>query len=531
MENFEFINDLAKSSSRKHQIRKYLIFFSIFISVGLYRYVIDYLSKEEDFFNIVSEYIPIGGTSFSFYSNSNVKDENSIYRYFATSVNENSKSINVEIKGNAGNAIQNAYGVINTPKSFGIIQSDTYLNVNILNGINDIDVITPLYMEKLHIFVKVNSGLPENLKVISKNDSTSINFIKKAILSGNFYAGSFNSSARLLLPRLLDIWGLEYPQEISSLNDISISEMFRELEKEDDISEPKVAMVFMGTNNYLIQNYENFLEKNNIRLLGISANDILDLNSKLDQRLQITKFGDQYGNVSNTTTAGVLALLVGSNDLTNSEKHSFLKIIAEVYKDKEIQKISKNPSIQITEAKTYLDEKVHNDFMVFLRSLLIFMVTVFSSTFMLSNLLIQVRSLSQQSKYYTNIYRIYNIVIRENSATGSEEISPHKQEIQKAEYIAKGMENLTKLGKIIREDYSTGGITNKHHDYLLNNLNNVLDWFEQKLVNRISSSIEKLKSGSDYVNDLKISLLKWHSESFLNIGSYQMLIKKLNSKL
>lgn len=530
MNDFEFIDQLTKSPSIKYRIRYFIIALAILTSVGFYRYYIDYFEKEQDFITVLKELLPFNFTTYQFFSHSK-PDEVSIYRKFAESFEELADGkINVKIRGQKGNAIENAYGVLNTPKSFGIIQSDTYLSVDFLKNPEKVNIITPLYMERLHIVVSDTSREYKNLKVISAEDPLSIKLIEDAMEKGTFYSGRFNSSGRIILPHLLRQWDIKSSYKLSDLQDIGMKEMIENLKKDDPrLPFPRVAIMFVGSSDYLIQ---QLLNNEKIGLIGLSPGDVHDLNNLDGVDLDITNFGSIYEKYSNLSTAGAMATLIGSTDLTTSELHNFILTMKEVYNLEEVKKISSNPPVLIDDISDFLEKDRKNKWIVFFRSFLVFFISVVATSFVISTMLLNISSYAKQSNYYKHIYKVYQLVLAKNNSNnqGIEGVD-HDVQYQKAIRLIEGMTALDKIAKAVREDYSTGGITTKHHQYLLDNSNHVFNWFETKLVNRLSFVILKIPKEPKREYELKEKILKWHSDGLLCITNFNLLIDKFDESI
>lgn len=525
MKDFDFIDQLVTSPRIKYRLKYYIVIISILFSVGIYRYYIEYFQKEKDFISVLSELLPFNFITYQFFSHSK-QDEVSIYRKFAEGFEEKAEGrMSIKIRGEKGNAIENAYGVLNTPKSFGIIQSDTYLSVDFLENKEKVKIITPLYMERLHIVVADPNNEYGSSKVISSEVPQSIELIQKALENETLYAGRFNSSGRILLPRLLRQWGINSSYKLSELRDLGMKDMIERLKSDDpSIGYPRVAIMFVGSSDYLIQ---ELINDESLGLRGLSPADVIDLNKSDKVDLEITNFGSIYGNSSNTTTAGAMATLIGSTDLSTSELHEFILIFNDLYKSDEIKKISANPPILIDDIADFLEKDIQDRWLDFIRSFMVFILSVIGTSFIISSMLLSISSNIKQSRFYRNIFKVYNLVLLKNNHIG-QSISGTEldSQYQKAIRLIEGMIALEKIGLSVREDYSTGGLTIKHHQYLLDNSNHVFNWFETKLVNRLSFVIEKTPKEPKRIKELKEKLLKWHSDGNLKMDSYNALMDK-----
>lgn len=525
MKDFDFIDQLVSSSGIKFRLKYYIVALSLLFSVGIYRYYIEYFHKEKDFVSILAELLPYNYTTYKFFSHSN-QDDVSIYRLFAEGVDEMSHDrMSISIKGKKGNAIENAYGVFTNPKSFGIIQSDTYLSVDFLEDKKKVKIITPLYMERLHIVVADSNNQYSSSKVITSEVPESIELIQKALENGTLYAGRFNSSGRILLPHLLRQWGINSSYKLSELEELGLKDMITTLKRDDPrLGYPRIAIMFVGSGDYLIQ---ELLNDESLSLRGLSPADVIELNKSEKVDLEITNFGGIYDKYSSITTAGVMAKLIASNDLSTSELHNFILILKNLYSTDKFINITGNPPVLINDIEEFLERDIQDKWFEFIRSFMIFILSVVGTAYIIASMLLSISSNIKQGKFYKNIFKVYNLVVEKNNNTG-ESISgiEHDSQYQKAIRLIEGMIALEKIGLSVREDYSTGGLTIKHHQYLLDNLNHVFTWFETKLVNRLSFVIEKTPKEPKRIKELKEKLLKWHSNGNLKMDSYNILMAK-----
>lgn len=505
---------------------------AILLSVATYRYFVDYFSQESDFIALVAEFLPFGEKEYSFFSHNASEDgaSVSVYAQLANAVEQKGTSVmKVEPKGEKGSALENAYGVLNKPKSFGIVQSDTYLSADFLKDENRINEISKLYMERLHIlYVWDPNAEPLDIEVISSTNAESVNLVENALDTRSLFPGKVSSSSRLLLPHLMDVWDVKNAHLISQAENFDMDQAIDSaIENNSEISYPRLAFFMIGSNKDV---YDKVKAAKNARFLGLSPSDIHCMNRHDDIDLALTHYGGIYGEYSAKPTAGAFATLIGSNDLNANEIFHFLTILEEVTHTGALEEVFGDPPISIADIRDSYKNDTSKVFWLFVRSLIVFIITVVSTSYILSNLFLRVISTFKHNAYYRGMMEIYRVLTQiDDSQLRAPSLSEFEDQYRRAVQIKNGMRRLEKKGREMREDYNTGGITMAHHQYLLTNMNHVFDWFENKLTNRLSYVIEKAPKSFIEVKNIPSTILSWHSDGLLSADSYSFLLGRFNS--
>jgi len=532
MEPIKFVTQVVTSPSIKFRFKYTIFILALLLSVAFYRYIVDYFSQEKDFISMVLEMLPINNRTYEFWSHANTVDDASIYAKLAKAMESEQGSLKISIKGSKGIALDNAFGVLNTSKSFGIIQDDTYINADFVKNDNKIKEITKLYMERLHILCIDKPERLKNINKISSKDIESIKLITDAIDQGTFFAGKSQASARILLPHLLETWGIKNAYKLPGGSNHSMEEMIDEILNQDsEIGYPRIAIFFVGTNIEIIEKLYRGINSKEVKLLGVSPIDIRKVNELQEVDLEITNFGQAYDKYKDVPTAGSFATLIGSKDLTPKEIYQFLSILDKVIKDAEFKDIFDNPPIPLRDVKEFYQEDDKKGNFTFLRSLIIFITAIIISTFLFSNLILNIISTGKQSIYYKNIIEVYRTLSKINKTNINMDKSPEYQfQYSKAIQIKEGILKFEEIGWKIREDYNTGGITINHHKYLMENLNHVFVWFEKKLTYRLTFVISKMPNEIADEIGLKDTILQWHSNGLLSTNSFDFLMRRFKIK-
>ena len=131
--------------NKKNKVRYALFAFALFISVFLYRYVVNFFDPGNDIITQLRRMIV--DESYSFYSGSEGGFYIQIGQTLENATRKHAPIVIANRKTLGGE--ENARRVMITPRSFGLVQEDTVRQKDFAR--DHIEFITPLYLERLHI--------------------------------------------------------------------------------------------------------------------------------------------------------------------------------------------------------------------------------------------------------------------------------------------------------------------------------------------------------------------------------------------
>lgn len=514
----EYLSDLT-NSSRIITLRDFIIGFSIVMSSIVYTYFMDYYNSDNDFINRMWGILTNQKKSYSFYSDNIDADATSIYAKIGKALKNHSDrdpDLNVILKGKTGSAYENAFGVMNNKQAFGLIQSDTYLNVPNLRE-NTIE-IAPIYMERLHIICHCDSSIKKFEELFD-----TANYQETL-----FYIGKPGSSSNLMFPLLKSHFNGSKPPELDNIDTkANFTEMSLALKNLDDTVDYKnVVVMFMMGYNQLIKEVIND-SKNQLRLLEIDAAKVYDINEKFGQKFIPTYFPQDFYPSRNVATIGALATIIASNDLKSNEIANFLKVFEQLNLSSAFNNIFDNPSFSIVDISNKYRTLANAESWSLLKTIIVFTISVTLSSYVLAVLLIYIISAFKQSNYYKEMMSIYRDITELNSkkAKVDNESNIWRTQTANGDRLIDGIKKLNQLGQIVREDFNTGGMTIRHHSYLIDNLNYLEKWFQSKLTSRIAYALNNIPPDSQEEKEsIKEQIEYLYGNSFLLNDQYTFLI-------
>ena len=511
--------------------RRIILIISLLFSVGLYRYVINNLYDEgEDFISTIWSGINSDRETMYLFSGDANGGDYSLYYQLGKKISEaaNKENFLLELKGTQNSALSNAFGVLNNTNSFGIVQSDTHLHANFLKDASKIKTICSLYMERLHILAKFPKETIDknpdfdNLLFGSGSEFKGNRIIQKAIEDRTIITGNPTSSARNYLPFLLKEGKIDYSESFSNIQYGSYVEIFDFLENsENRVDEVLIAVFTLGTHDKV----KELLKDPQYKLIAIDPSLISIINSKYNQRLELTYFDDVYDYSKGLPTIGAYAQLVASSDVSDLEITKFLEALNTVTDNSRFDKIFEKPPISLYEVTNYYNYQYRKSSTSLLASFMIFITSVIFSTVVSANFIMWFTSNYKKVKYYREFIVDYNRIIDTSES--------YKNPEAKIENLTRGMHNILLIASEVRNDFETGGMTNSDHEYLIENLNHILELYKERLAQRMNDklvkSVQKLsKSSSGYlITSLKEEINQYYSDDYLSRESYLFLISEI----
>ena len=401
------------------QLRNAIKIVAIIIAVATYHYVFDYKTEAGSFISLITA-DPI---QYNFYSGSPGGFYIKIGDYLENATKEKRKKIGesyfqIEAISTAG-GVENLKNVLTHTNSFGLANEitsppDDYARTQA-------NFITPLYMERLHIFYrkdafrksvlnynKSNNYLPENSKtqdIKSLKPVLKINadiytkvFLNEARING----GPHGSGTRLLTSFFLNSINDYEPKSIFSYNNKEVKMHLTEVKDVD---------IFFSVVGDPIVWFTDLSRDTAYGMISIDPALIEKVNSTYNLNLQYADFKDKYKfeDVNEVTTMGSYVNLVASPDVGVNAIIDVLTIIEEAKVGlKTGQQVEEGIIFQLEE-KSFINhiKKLEAEKTSLLQSFLLFLLTVSISTMSIIWFLVTVISRSKISKYYRTITSIY----------------------------------------------------------------------------------------------------------------------------
>ncbi len=543
--NLRIIENLVTHTikPKSYRWRTIIILMSLTISVSIYRYTMQYYNSDNDFVKIATNVIFPPHKAYYFYSDLST-DEISTYAKLGQAMSraaEQDLEANITIKprGESG-ALENAYGVLNHPNAFGIIQSDTYLSASFIK--NRIKEITPLYMERLHILYRCSKNCnheePLILRRTSENSPCDANYIvEEAIKNHKISLGVSGSSASLLFPILLRHFGIGETQALKLASELAVpmQEMVAELQRSKEERRIDVAVFTVGTSHLVKdilsknKNSDDQLSDERYHLIGVDPVEIPIINEKFHQALETTKFNSSYYDIPySLPTVGAFALLVSSSGLSDREIAHFLSMLDNISRQADMKHIFESPPIVLNDLKTFYQSKHNKSSWNWFKALIVFLISVSVSTFLIIHLLIWMISSSKQARNYNQMMDIYRQTTGRNAAPND---SPGDTLVQlnRAHNLVNGIQELRQLGQSVREQYNEGTMTITHHEYLIQNLQYLIRRMQKRLVQRLSFQQDLFGDTTSLFRERFVQHIRhWHADSYIETEGYRFLIERFD---
>lgn len=521
----ESFTNIMSDFSTKLTLRFLIVSIAFIPSIAIYRYFIDYYNEENDFILAMEAKLFSAKKTYTIYAKNADSTESTIYYKFGSGVAEASgDDLVIEHEGING-ALENAFSVANNEDSFGIIQEDTLMHAEFLR--DNLKQISPLYMERLHILYRCEEKKHESCPdILSKESAESAtnkttksgqDYIEEAIKDKQrFSAGPSGSGARLLLPYLATYFGIAQ-ENLKNIAYLSSDDMVTKL-KEGNLD---AAMFMAGTSDDLL---ETVNAEKGIHLLGISPVDISEMRKKYDWPFRATDFEDEYEKYPYLPTIGVYAVLICSNDVTDSEIGVFLTLLDKI-RPKALDEVIDHPKLSLDGDKEYYTSRGQTQNWGIWKSLIIFLISVTLTTVTASSVLQWIISSSKQALYFRRMMKVYRSTTRQNqrSSNSNPELPLH---LLKAVNYTTGIHDLFKITDQIRDDYETGGMTMSHYNYLLDNGRNMHAMFQDSLVQKLTAHIQVTQEQAAKAS-LRQQIDTWFSDGYLSIMAYQFLLDNL----
>ncbi|MDF1695879.1 MAG: TAXI family TRAP transporter solute-binding subunit [Saprospiraceae bacterium] len=510
--------------------RHKLIIISSVIFTALYLYVVKYYGESFGIFYYKTFPIEVPYINpkpeYNFYSGGIT----GVYNCIGETLQENS---NPEFQGfidinniRTSGGYENVLKVLGDShgKAFGLVQEEAYNKDEMVR--NELNYITPIYMERLYITYIQPNGKPDDeinqYQISSNTDKETLRFLaQKRIDIGSPNSGThiisryiinqLNSQIATYNLNLKSEERLDYIKDITNLGSTVTFESF------SDHDTDVVLFMISGSPN---RKFNDLLEETNndhsVRLIGVEPDFTAQLNNLYDINLHFTSFNNKHLDYSGVTTIGTFAWLVTNNTTPPAHIREVLRVLNEnkssfasklelpfVPITDEVKSTNFCQQNQIQSPLCEFDflghynnknEKVINSIW---RNFMLFIISLIPSTVLFFHILSLLLSISKTDRYHDKLVELININIPENS-------------LPSVFYFAK-----------LIDEFCSNELTNKEYIYLKNTaVSQLMDAFKEedddknykRLVKRLKhAEIAKLIAAIMTSTRGKIQWDKYHS--------------------
>ena len=440
--------------------RKIILLIAIVLSVGLYTYVIDNFDPEGNILRLLTRTQP----EYTFFSG----QPNGLYHDIGSQLAANSADIGILLKNEETmGGFENAINVLNREKAFGLVQESVLPVISAGDILSKhIQVVTPLYTERLHIVYRdARSGEPLTLR--SEADEAC-----KFIETNRFHTGSVGSGTRILSDYLLGSLSLKTQPQSNSKE--SPFEMFERGELDG----------FFFIAGAQLPEIAKLLAKPDVKLMGVSPLIVQKLRESFKLNYRLIDLQGKYKDKGNVMTIGTLCYLVCSSDVPKSTQREVIKALdsikenvpsrSEYIENGELGE-SQRP---LKELKFYapIQSERRAWFMSLARRLLLFFGSVVVTTFVASEGILRLFSSIKQRHYNSESTRLYseNHISVHWTFAGDEEggsfgrirLPGYEEAVVGIKKCSHCLFRLRSLREELRVDYESGGITASHYHEL-----------------------------------------------------------------
>lgn len=407
-------------------LRNTIKILALFLAVGIYYLYFEQWAYTDNLFSqLKSE------ATYNFYSGSRGGFYIRIGNYLDSVSNAGEK---IKVKNNTtGGSVENWNSVVTKTNAFALVNELTAPENN--DNRAKANYVTPVYMERLHIFyrkeaykgilgeVKHSKDLDDQKPILSANlDKVMKNFLSKA----EIYGGSYGSGTRLIASYLLTTIKLEnpdfdYPPLIENNNEDGVKEFLA--------GKTDIHFAIMG--DPILWMDKLLRDSTNFGLISIDPVLINKVNTIYGLNLQLAYFKDKYKEVAEIgeiTTLGSYVNLLASNDVPKSAIRQLLAYMdaavpEHFFPDKDGTLTLFNNHVQndtIINAKNfqldevefeYVRQRLKNEMTTVFQSCVLFLIIVSSIALAIYWVIIKFISRSRTSRYDRIINEIYQVQI------------------------------------------------------------------------------------------------------------------------
>ncbi|KZS42457.1 hypothetical protein AWE51_03165 [Aquimarina aggregata] len=484
-----------ESIKRFFKLRNAIKIIAIFVSVGIYHFTFEYKAPAENFLTMYFGQ----SKNFKFYSGAPGGFYIKIGEYLKTeTLNKKEYDFIVESKETAG-SLDNLNKVITRSNSFGLVNEVTAPPNDYSRS--QANYITPLYLERLHIFYRKDAFEKSVRKLDSKIAATSKKpvlklktdiFTKAFLNNARINGGPHGSGTRLLTSYFLNTIEDFDPKPLYSYNN---KDGKKHLMEEKDID---ILFSLVGDP---IPWFKELVKNDNYGMISIDPALIVKVNSTYNLNLRFADFKGKYNfkDVKVITTTGSYVNLIASKDITNNTIIEVLKLLQ---KGKTAFKMSVSSGQIDQDIIGQLDEiefdskidKFNKEKTSLLQSFILFCLTISISSFIIILFLITSISRLKISKYYrviTEIYQEYLTFEYEitNATRGIKTPILNNNSLNRVSELCLGFQKVLQTINNAFSDYKIGAITENDYKDLLKEFHVIVEDFNNGLHRRLFHAI------------------------------------------
>jgi TRAP-type uncharacterized transport system substrate-binding protein len=354
--------------------------------------------------------------------------------------------VNKQTNGGAENAVR----VLTTRASFGLLQENTLSKSDMIR--QKIRFVTPLYLERMHVLYRKDKApdlqLKANLQAKEKD------FFKKARIN----AGPVGSSTLIIASYILDF----IEKDLQTVNDVTLAVKSMSTTEAIRALEGDKLDVHFVMSAAPIPEITEALKNENIGLMAIDPSMVAKINKQFGITLRIADFRDIYSQ--EVTTLGSYSQLVCSKDVSEADAVRVAQMVKEY--ENEIQSgFAPHGHLPLSEFDFYqtVSDDSFERSMKFVRSLLIFLVSVFATTGFLTTAIVWSISNGKNARYFSTYKDLRTETSNLRTQTGEHESTD--SEINIKELIKQLLDLEERRSRAVESliiDASTGGITDTH---------------------------------------------------------------------
>lgn len=323
-------------------------------------------------------------------------------------------------------------------KAFGLVQEEAYNNDNMVR--NELNYITPIYMERLYIAYKKSNGDQYQHQISSNTDIETLKFLATKRLD----IGSPNSGTHIISRYIINQLNGQIAKyntdrigddRLKYIKDISNNENKATFEEFEKNNTDVVLFMISGSPNRKITGLMTEPEdKEAYNLIGVEPDFTAELNNKYKINLHFTSFNSKHPEKELVTTIGTFAWLVTNNTTPPSDIREVLRIL-NMNKASFAQKLKlpfiKNPNSTANSSIChkngiqsplcefdflgYYNNKNEKTINSILRNFLLFIISLIPSTVVFFHIISLLVSVSKTDRYHDIIVDLINRNIPENS--------------------------------------------------------------------------------------------------------------------
>ncbi|WP_075590684.1 TAXI family TRAP transporter solute-binding subunit [Labilibacter marinus] len=500
---------------------KYILFIlALFSGIVGYTYLINYIPNGKNVFTInwqSSERLNFySGTNGGFYIKIGqlLQNKSKLRRY-------NVRVSNVTTEGSP----DNLRSVLRKTKSIGIVQIDDAKNI--IENYDFVNVISPLYLERVHILY--NCSLLKNeadkKKVITIGSYDSNTMLLKFLNKAKIHRPPVGSSAYFVAEHML-----KYIKNIKKGGqEIDITLDFYEAEKDTRNFEERLELLKDGkihldffTAGAPLNSITRALKDPNIKLMSISPIFINDVIKSSNLDIVQCDFNGLYEDQGkNISTYGSYATLIASKDVDNSTALEVLKILDEHKSSIPEAQLAKN--FQLDEIPFYENYRIAHteEKMSKLKNLLLFISSVAVSTFLVYFFIFNLISSYYKSTLTKRLIELDNaFLMNQPSALKKEDIIQFDDSYVKVNETVKAIFKVDEVNLDIKKYYERSRLNDTGFRSLIEQSNALKEEF-----NHVLEKFVLLIPEEKFKQELRPAMQKLLDYGVPNMGLYQRIIK------